>query len=80
MSMEKKLHLAIQLLDFLEERIENSCACTHFDAYSQGRGVLCTRFNFGILEDMTDKEYLEQLEDNLRLVADKVKEFKELVG
>lgn len=82
MSMEKKLYLATQLLDFLEEEIENTCADIQFEEYRHSGtdpiSVFQTRI--GILTGMTDKEYLEQLEDNLRLVADKVKEFKESVG
>ena len=63
-----------KLCDYLEEQVENTCEGLCFDNHKIGLDSV-TKIAVAILSELSDKEYLEQLEYNLRLIADKVKEF-----
>lgn len=72
-----KLSLMQKVFQHLEENVENTCELINFDAfYAFNDQIVKNEFHIYIVKDLDDKDYLEQLEMNLRLLADEVKKFK----
>lgn len=61
------------LVLYLEEQVENTCEYISMDCMTWGEFTVRIK----VLPELSTPEKLEQFEYNLRLIADKVKEFRD---